>query len=110
MRSKSPETGGRSRQPAKLARLVDNPQLIGGRLAAAPIYGQLVAELLSFGEPRQTRALDSADMNEDVVPAVLWLNEAEPLLSIEPFHFAGRHDFSLSRSGITGRSRGPCGS
>jgi len=69
-------------------------ELIGGRLAAALVLRDLVAHLLAFAEITQAGALDRADMNENVRAAIIGLDKAEALLTIEPFHGAGSHFIS----------------
>ena len=74
--------------------------MAGARLAT--LSDELVADLLRFIEGRQTSALDGADVNEHVLRAVIWLDEAETLLGIEPLNFACRHIDNLSSCEQTG--------
>src|SRR5208337_4488630 len=60
-------------------------ELIGGGLAGALVLGDLVAHLLAFAQIAQPGALDRADMNENIRAARIGLDEAEALLTIEPF-------------------------
>jgi hypothetical protein len=69
-------------------------ELIGGGLAAALVLRDLVAHLLAFTQITQAGALDRADMNENVRAAIIGLDKAEALLTIEPFHGAGSHFIS----------------
>jgi hypothetical protein len=78
----------------------DHLEMAGARLAA--LGDQLVADLLSLVEGRQTSALHGADMDEHVLRAVIGLDEAETLLRIEPFDFACRHIGNLSSCEQTG--------
>src|SRR4051812_40486539 len=74
--------------PAKaLGRL----QLARGHLAAALIALQLEADLLAFVERAEARTLDGRDVHENVVAAVVGLDEAEALSGVEPLHGAGSH-------------------
>jgi hypothetical protein len=74
-------------------------ELIGGGLAAALVLRDLVAHLLAFAQIAQTGALDRADMNENVrAAAIVRLDEADALLTIEPFHDASSHVISPSMS------------
>src|SRR5688572_6754104 len=74
--------------------------MAGARLAA--LGDELVADFLRFVEGRQTSAFDGADMHEHILRAVIRLDEAEALLGIEPFNFAGRHRVNLSSCEQTG--------
>jgi hypothetical protein len=69
-------------------------ELIGGGLAAALVLRDLVAHLLAFAQITQAGALDRADMNENIRASRIGLDEAEALLTIEPFHGAGSHFIS----------------
>jgi hypothetical protein len=62
------------------------PQIIGGRFAGPPIGHDLEFDLLALVQAMHSSALDCADMHEDVLAAVIRLNEAEALLTIEPLH------------------------
>jgi hypothetical protein len=43
-----------------------------------------IADLLTFIEARQPRALDGADMDEDVLATIVGLNETKSLCGVEP--------------------------
>lgn len=58
----------------------------------------LIADLLPLIEPIQAGALNSGDVNENIRPAFIGLNETIALLTIEPFYSAGSHCKSLSQS------------
>ena len=63
--------------------------------------GQRIAgrarELLGVSEMSgPAGALDSADVDEDVLAAVVGLNETEALLGVEPLNSASRHSTFLS--------------
>src|SRR5216684_2992512 len=64
---------------------------IAGRFLAA-IAHDLVLDLLTFVEPRQTGALDRRDMDEHVLAAGIRLDEAVALLRIEPLDRTRSHD------------------
>jgi len=49
------------------------------------------ADLLAFIEASQAGALDGRDMDKDILRPVVRLDEAVPLLGIEPFDRAFRH-------------------
>jgi hypothetical protein len=81
-------------------------ELIGGGLAGAAILNDLVAHLLAFTQIAQARALDGADMNENIRAAVIGLDEAVALLSIKPFHGSSSHVVSPSITSEKARVRG----
>src|SRR5713226_3991294 len=55
--------------------------------------------LLAFGQRRQPRLLDGADMDEHILAAVGRLDETVTLLRVEPFHGTGRHcSFLIARA------------
>ncbi len=66
-------------------------ELIGRGLAGAAVLLDLVAHLLAFLQIAQAGALDGADMNENVRSAIIGLNEAKALLTVEPFHSSVSH-------------------
>jgi len=98
------EKGRRERRPfvyqwiatesSRDQRVSDFLELIGGGLAAALVLRDLVAHLLAFAQITQAGALDRADMHENVSAAIIGLDKAEALLTIEPFHGAGSHFIS----------------
>jgi hypothetical protein len=66
-------------------------ELIGRGLAGAAVLLDLVAHLLAFLQITQAGALDGADMNENVRSAIIRLDEAKALLTVEPFHSSVSH-------------------
>lgn len=74
----------------------DQLQLIGRLLAGPFVLGELVADLLTFVQIADTSAFYSADMDENILTAIVRLNEAKAFLRIKPFYGAGAHgDVSL---------------
>jgi len=51
---------------------------------------------LSLIEPMHPCAFDSADVHEDILAAVIRLDESEALLAVEPLHGSLRHIAFLS--------------
>src|SRR5262249_4660112 len=85
----------------------DGRETIGCELAGAAILDQLIADLLTFAQIIKTGALDSADMNEDVLATVIRLDETVAFLGIEPLDGARAHDEPLSHRVIdTSSTRG----
>src|SRR5262249_47682642 len=70
---------------------------------ASAVCDDVERHLLALIEGAQAGALDCADMNEDVLVAVVRLDEAEALLVVEPLHGAHSHLFFLS---LTMHARG----
>ena len=68
---------------------LDQLQIAGGFLAA--ILHDVEAHSLAFDQHSNAGALNRGDVNEHVLAAAIGLNEAETLLSIEPFDFTVRH-------------------
>ena len=75
---------------------LDGAQIVGGRLAGLSIGDRLEGDLLSFVESLQSGAFDGADMHENVLAAVIRLDEAEAFLAVEPLHGSLRHMTVLS--------------
>src|SRR5271168_888726 len=69
------------------------------RRALASIRDFLVLDDLTLIQTGQTGLLDGRDVNKDVFPAALRLNEPVSFLRIEPLHSAARHSCSLQSCG-----------
>src|SRR5438270_9743555 len=72
------------------------PQSDGADVACRVLAGlavplDVVGNFLTFVEAAQARTLDSADMDENVLAAVVGLDKAITLLIIVPLHGAGAH-------------------
>jgi len=68
----------------------------GGLLAAATVCLHLVGDLLSFDQVAHSGALDSGDVDENVLAAVIRLDEAKALGFVEPLNGADGHRYSVS--------------
>src|SRR3546814_9583432 len=68
---------------------------IDGGLLATLIVFQIIGDALILRQRAQTRLFDGGDVDEGVVAAVLWCDEAVALVRIEEFYFAGRHGLFL---------------
>ena len=84
-----PHIGGQELGP--LRRRSGGPQILSRGLARPSIGNHVEGDLLSFVEPVHPCAFDRADVHEDVLAAVIRLDEAESFLAIEPFHGSLRH-------------------
>eukprot|EP01012_Entosiphon_sulcatum_P030729 TRINITY_DN3808_c0_g4_i1.p1 TRINITY_DN3808_c0_g4~~TRINITY_DN3808_c0_g4_i1.p1 ORF type:complete len:107 (-),score=7.48 TRINITY_DN3808_c0_g4_i1:18-338(-) len=74
---------------------LDRLQIASSSLAA--LRDHVVADFLAFVERGHPGLLHGRDVHEDVLRAVLRLDETEALLSVEPFDGADRHDRSLRK-------------
>jgi hypothetical protein len=83
---------------------LDGAQVLGSRLAASAVCDDVEGHLLAFAKAAHAGAFDRADMNEDILAAVLRLNEAEALLAVEPLYSSPDHG-SSSSSYVCIRSR-----
>jgi putative tryptophan/tyrosine transport system substrate-binding protein len=71
---------------------LNGAQIICRRLAGPSISNNFERDLLSLIEAVHSRAFDRADMDEDVLAAIVRLNEAKAFLAIEPLHGSLRHE------------------
>jgi hypothetical protein len=78
--------------PAAAAIISLGAELIRRHLARTLVLGELVGDLLTFLEITHASALDGADVDEHVLPAVIRLDETETLGRIEPLDCTGAHD------------------
>jgi len=83
--------------------------MLRGSLERAQVYRRdfavatglcLVPNLLSLAQGRKTSALDSGDVHENVVAALIRLDEAVALLAVEPLHSAVCHPCLQSKKVI----------
>src|SRR5688572_4234442 len=70
---------------------LDGAQIVRRRLAGLAIGNHVIGDLLALVEGAQASAFDRADVNEDVLAAILRLNETEALLAVEPLNGARAH-------------------
>ena len=75
--------------------LVDEFQVLR-RGFSIPARLYFVGNLLTFGQGRQTRTLNSRDMNKGVLRAVFRLDEAIAFGGVEELYGTNSHYFSLS--------------
>jgi hypothetical protein len=72
-----------------------NLQIFGAAFAAFGIDLDLKRQLLALSQVGQSGAFYGADMNEYIVAAIIWLNEAKSLLAVEPLDRTCCHNLSL---------------
>jgi hypothetical protein len=84
---------------------LDRTQIVRRRLAGPAIRNDLEFDLLPLVEAMHSRAFDRADVHEDVVTALVRLNEPESLLTVEPLHGALRHSLFPSYARCDARYR-----
>src|SRR5215469_3134254 len=82
-----PKVDGRGRLTSCLCILQ-----VSGR-SLAPILLDIVADLLAFLEMADAGALDGGDVDEDILPAILRLDEAVALRGVKPFDRSDCHSF-----------------
>jgi len=70
--------------------LSQNSNVLGFRLAGLAILADIVADLLTVGQ--SAAEADTRDVNEDVWAAVVWGDEAEPLILCKKFYCTGCHN------------------
>src|SRR6266851_888237 len=87
------------RSPQKV--FLDFAEVDSRGLALLPTL-ELVAQLLTFVELTETRALDRGNVNENILGAVIRLDESIALLWVVPFDRTGRH---VVRSAMSFRYR-----
>lgn len=60
-------------------------QIFCGRLAGPAVSNHVERNLLSLIERAHAGAFNRADMNEDILASLVWLNEAEAFLAVNRF-------------------------
>jgi hypothetical protein len=92
-KTKIPRLG---RQPRVSLQIVacelSSAQIFSGGLAGTTVCDDVERYLLAFIQALHASAFNGADMNEDVLTAVLWLNEAETFLAVKPLHGSRMHE------------------
>jgi hypothetical protein len=71
--------------------ILAHAKVLGAGLAAHRIGLRFERELLALIERAQTSAFDGTDVNENVISAVVGLNEAEAFGRVEPLNCSGSH-------------------
>jgi hypothetical protein len=61
-------------------------EIVSRRFAGSPIRNDFEFDLLALVEAMQASAFHRADMHEDILAAIVRLNETETFLTIEPLH------------------------
>jgi hypothetical protein len=74
----------------------DGAQIVRRGLTGLSIGNNVESDLLSLVEPTHPSAFDGADVHEDILAAIIRLDEAEAFLDIEPLHGSLRHLALLS--------------
>src|SRR6266576_3606628 len=72
-------------------RLSGGAQIVGRRFARAAICHDFVGDLLAFTQRSEAGTLDSADVHEHVIAAVIRLDEAIALGCVKPLHGSHAH-------------------
>jgi hypothetical protein len=74
----------------------DDLQIVRRGLACLSIGDNVESDLLPLIEETHASAFDRTDVHEDILAAIIWLNEAEAFLVIEPLHGSFCHIALLS--------------
>jgi hypothetical protein len=72
-------------------RRLDGAQIVSRGLSGAAIGDDIEGDLLSFVEAVEAGPFDSADVHEDILAAIIGLDKAEALLTVEPLYSSLRH-------------------
>ena len=72
--------------------ILSSLQVVCRHLAGLAVLDELEADLLAVIEATHTSALNSRDVDENVLAAVVRLNEAEALCGVKPFYCASGHN------------------
>jgi hypothetical protein len=92
---------------SQIGELID-AKIFSAGLAAHAVGLGLERYLLAVVEGAQTSTFDGADMNEDVLTAIVRLDEAEALCRVEPLNCSGCH-YSLQGAPMRDElARPPC--
>jgi hypothetical protein len=75
---------------------LDSVQIVRRGLACPSIGDNVESDLLSLAEDTHASAFYRADVDEDILAAIIWLNEAEAFLVVEPLHGSFCHVAVLS--------------
>src|SRR5579872_6735800 len=75
-------------------RSLHRAQIVRSRFAGPAVCNDFKRHLLTLVEGAHAGAFDGADMNENVLAAVVRLNEAETLLAVKPLHSSQAHGTS----------------
>ena len=84
----------RAMEPAALS---EGAELVCGLLPALAVCGQLIGDGLVLAEAAETGALNGTDVDEDVLGAVIRLNETVALGLVEPLYFTCSQNCSRFR-------------
>jgi hypothetical protein len=69
----------------------DSVQIVRRGLACPSIGNNVESNLLPLVEGTHASAFDRADVHEDILAAIIWLDKAEAFLVIEELHGSLRH-------------------
>jgi hypothetical protein len=69
----------------------DGAQILGRGFASLSIDDLFEFDLLSLAQPAHPGAFNRADMHENILAAIVRLNETETFLAVEPLYGSSRH-------------------
>jgi hypothetical protein len=76
---------------ARAKKSVRFAETAGRGLAGAAVLLNLILHLLAVSEGRKTRAFNGGDVDENILTAIVGLNESKALGAVEPLHGTSRH-------------------
>jgi hypothetical protein len=88
----------------------DSAQIVRRGLAGPSISNNVEGNPLPFVKAWHPGAFDCADVHEDILAAVIWLDEAEAFLAVEPLHGSLCHIVRLSVTCVVQAALGAAGS
>ena len=97
------------REPGpKAGRRLCRLQVFCRAFARTLVANDFVGDLLTFHDAVHTGALDSGNVDENVLAAIIGLNETKTLGCVEPLNGTCAHDDILLRSSLDARPAGTC--
>jgi hypothetical protein len=82
---------GRPREDGKKLNFLD---VVDGELSGATILGGVEGDLLTLCQTSQTGSLERGGVNENVLGAIVRLDESKALLIVVELHSTGMHELS----------------
>ena len=82
----------------RTARKLREPNIADRRLTGTTIRLGFVLNLLTLYQVGYSRTLERSDMDENVWSTTVWLDKAEPLLTVKKFHCSFGHCLSFAVS------------
>ena len=71
--------------------VLEGLKLSSGGLAAPAVLLEFEGDFLAFLQASKTSTLDRGDVDENVIAALVRLDEAKAFLAVKPFYGSGSH-------------------